>query len=253
MVPNCTDRSKLEAEHVANVSSQECQTKRRCCQLYTSYHGLPSESLDGYTCEVEALVTGSKDDEKQLIGTRLVRRLGEVPGALAVEKVYIPDLAKSEKIKLVIVFLGNKRHKKDAPDKRLCANRQHKATSRRLGKTLQNFFATENAAYGDDVKTRVRIDPDKRAHHMLVRNGLTDDHINHTYGFVHDPKAATLDTRKTQEPALRFYDRLLDMDRHRDSSACLGRHSQPMLGPAAVDRSVSLAQTSDVASFSDQC
>ena len=37
---------------------------------------LPSESLDDYTFEVEALVAGSKDDGKKLIVPRLVRRLG---------------------------------------------------------------------------------------------------------------------------------------------------------------------------------
>ena len=45
-------------------------------QLYPCFNGLPSESLDDYTFEVEALVAGSKDDEKKLIGPRLVRRLG---------------------------------------------------------------------------------------------------------------------------------------------------------------------------------
>ena len=40
-------------------------------QLYPCFNGLPSESLDDYTFEVEALVAGSKDDEKKLIGPRL--------------------------------------------------------------------------------------------------------------------------------------------------------------------------------------
>ena len=45
-------------------------------QLYPCFNGLPSESLEEYTFEVEALVAGSRDDEKKLIGPRLVRRLG---------------------------------------------------------------------------------------------------------------------------------------------------------------------------------
>ena len=36
-------------------------------QLYPCFNGLLSESLDDYTFEVEALVAGSKDDEKKLI------------------------------------------------------------------------------------------------------------------------------------------------------------------------------------------
>ena len=35
---------------------------------------LHSKSLEDYTFVVEALVAGSKDDEKKLIGPRLVRR-----------------------------------------------------------------------------------------------------------------------------------------------------------------------------------
>ena len=37
-------------------------------QLYPCFNGLPSESLDDYTFEVEALVAGSNNDEKKLIG-----------------------------------------------------------------------------------------------------------------------------------------------------------------------------------------
>ena len=50
-------------------------------QPYPCFNGLPPESLDDYAFEGEALVAGSKDDEKNLIGPRLVRRLGGVPGA----------------------------------------------------------------------------------------------------------------------------------------------------------------------------
>ena len=49
-----------------------------------------------FAFEVGALVAGSKDDEKTLIGPPLVRRLGGVPGALAKRELRIPDLAKPE-------------------------------------------------------------------------------------------------------------------------------------------------------------
>ena len=52
-------------------------------QLCPCLNVLLSESLDAYSFEVEALVAGSKDDEKNLIRPRLVRPLGGVPGALA--------------------------------------------------------------------------------------------------------------------------------------------------------------------------
>ena len=62
-------------------------------QLYPSFNRLPSEGLDDYTFEVEALVAESKDDEKKPIGPRLVRRLGGIPGALARRDLHMPDLA----------------------------------------------------------------------------------------------------------------------------------------------------------------
>ena len=121
-------------------------------QLYPCFNGLPSESLDDHTFEVEALVAGSKDDEKQLIGPRLVRRFGGVPGK-GIQERCSGQAAPFES--------------------------QVKAISRRPGQTLQDFFATRNMAYGDAAKAGVGIDPSRRAYH-----GLTDDHINHIHGFV---------------------------------------------------------------------
>ena len=46
--------------------------------------------------EVEALVAGSKDYEKKLIGPRFVRRLGGIPGALARRELHMPDPAKPD-------------------------------------------------------------------------------------------------------------------------------------------------------------
>ena len=86
-----------------------------------------------------------------------------------------------------------------------------KAVARRPGQTLQDFFATENMAYADAVKAGVWIDPDRRASHMFIKSGLTDDNISHIYGFVYESEAegpgAALDPRKIQEAVLRFYDK----------------------------------------------
>ena len=175
-------------------------------QLYPCFNGLPSECLDDCTLEVDALVAGSKDDEKKLIGPRLVRRLVGVPGALAKRELHLPDLAKPPGYKLILVFLEKKGYKKDALGKRLFANRRYEAIARRPGQTLQDFFATENMAYADAVKAGVRIHPDRRAYHMFNKSGLTDDQINHIYDFVYDPDAvrpsASLDPRKIQEAVL---------------------------------------------------
>ena len=77
-------------------------------QLYPFFNGLPSESLDDYIFEVEALAARYKDDEKKLIGPRLVRRRGGVPCALAWRELHMPDLVKPEGFKLIIVFLEKK-------------------------------------------------------------------------------------------------------------------------------------------------
>ena len=61
---------------------------------------------------------------------------------------------------------------------------------------------------------------------MFIKSGLTDDQINHIYGFVYESEAegpgAALDPRKIQEAVLRFYDKPWDVDRHRDSRASMG-------------------------------
>ena len=150
----------------------------------------------------------------------------------------MPDLAKPEGYKLILLFLEQKGHKKDALDKRLLANRRYEAVARRPGQTLQDFFATKNMAYADAVKAGVGIDPDRRVYHMFIKSGLTDDQMNHIYGFVSDPDAerpsATLDHRKIQEAALRFYDKSWDVDRHRDSRESMGRYSRPPMAHAAT-------------------
>ena len=105
-------------------------------QLYPFFNGLPSESLDDYTYEVEALVAGSKDDEKKLIGPRLVR-LGGVPGALTTRELHMPDLEKPEGYKLILVFPEKKGYTKDALNKRVLANRRYEAIARRPGRTCK--------------------------------------------------------------------------------------------------------------------
>ena len=61
----------------------------------------------------EALVAGSKDDEEKLIGPRLIRRLGGIPGALARRELHMPDLPKPEGYKLILVFFEKKGYKKE--------------------------------------------------------------------------------------------------------------------------------------------
>ena len=188
------------------------------------------------------MVAGSKDDEKKLIGPRLVRWLGGVPGALARRELHMPDLAKPEGYKLVMVFLEKEGYKKDALDKRLLANRRYEAIA--WTGPCKISLRQRTMAYADAVKAGVGIDPDRRAYHMFIKSGLTDDQINHINVFVYDPDAegpsAALDPLNIQETVLSFYDKPLDVDRHRDSRASMGRYS---VGACGND-----APTSDVVS-----
>ena len=94
-------------------------------------------------------------------------------------------------------------------------------------------------ANADAVKVGVGIDPDRRAYPMFIKSGLTDDQINHIYRFVYDPDAVgpstSLDRRKIQEAALRFYDKPWDVDRHRDTQSVSGPGAQT---PDVVSSSV---------------
>ena len=56
------------------------------------------------------------------------------------------------------------------------------------------------------MKAGVGIDPDRPAYHMFIKSCLTDNQINHIYGFVYDSEAegpgAALDPRKIQAQIL---------------------------------------------------
>ena len=64
-------------------------------QLYPCFNGLPSRVWKTTLLRSKPWLLGSKDDEKKLIGPRLVRRLGGIPGALARRELHMPDLAKT--------------------------------------------------------------------------------------------------------------------------------------------------------------
>ena len=118
--PNCTDRATLVAELVAVWFTSKMAKVDDDFQLYPCFKGLPCESLEDYSFEVEALVAGSKDDKKKLIGPRLIRRLGGIPGALARRELHMPDLVKPEGYKLILVFLETKGYKKRSGQTTYC-------------------------------------------------------------------------------------------------------------------------------------
>ena len=64
---NYTDRTTQVAEQVAVRFTSRNPKDADDFQLYPRFNGLPSETLDDYTFEVEVWVAGSKD-EKKLVG-----------------------------------------------------------------------------------------------------------------------------------------------------------------------------------------
>ena len=81
--------------------------------LYPCFNGLPSESLEDYTLlKSRHWLQDPKMMKKRLIGPRLIRRLGGIPGALARRELHMPDLAKPDGYKLILVFLEKKGYKK---------------------------------------------------------------------------------------------------------------------------------------------
>jgi len=62
--------------------------------LIPHFNGLPTESLEEYKYDVESYVYGTKEDDRKVIGPRLLRCLGGVPGVLARRELKPVDLAK---------------------------------------------------------------------------------------------------------------------------------------------------------------
>ena len=173
--PNGTDRATLVAEQVTVpfTSKRRKTVTIPSCTLVSRY--LPSKSLNDNTFEVEAMVAGSKDDEKKLIGPRLVRRLGGIPGALARRELHMPELAKPEGYKLILIFLEKKGYKKDALDRRLVANRRFEAISRRPGQTRCSISLRQKT-WPMQMQRKQR----QACIAHVIKSGLTDDQINHS-------------------------------------------------------------------------
>ena len=112
-------------------------------RTFRSFNGLPTESLEEYRYDVEAYVHGTKADDKKLCGPRLLRRLGGIPGALALEAA---ELAKDEGYKLIFVFLERSGYKKQSLDCKLLAQKRYEAVVRRPHQFLLDYFAVENMA-----------------------------------------------------------------------------------------------------------
>ena len=136
---NCTDRATLVAEQIAIRFTSKMANIDDDFQLHPCFNGLPSESLDDHTFEVEALVAGSKDDEEEADGTSIGSSARWNSWCVGQTRIaYARPCKNPDGYKLILLFLEKKGYKKDALDRRLLANRRYDAVARRPGQTLQD-------------------------------------------------------------------------------------------------------------------
>ena len=179
-----------------------------------TFSGLPSESLDEYIWDVETWVAGYKVEDRALLGPRLARRIGGVPGALARRELSTTDLSKPEGWKVIIEFLRKQRYGRETLDKSLLCLRRYEQLHRGRNESILDFFARENMLYADMVKVKVAPPDPQRAHNMLTRCGLTQDQINLVYSHTMrntEGDGATMDPKQVQEAIIKFHDKSWDV------------------------------------------
>ena len=152
--------------------------------LVPSFSGLPSESLDEYEWEVQAYVAGTKPEDRGLLGPRLARRLGGIPGALARRTLDFATLSAPEGPARIVSFLRENGYTTDGLDKRLTAIRRYEHLQRGRNETLQAFFLRENMLITDMTKSDCAPTEAARAHNMLTKSHLTNDQITMVYSHV---------------------------------------------------------------------
>ena len=67
-----------------------------------TFSGLPHERLEDYERDLKAYVLGTRDLDRPLIGPRLLRRLGGLPGELIRREVTPESVAKEDGFEVII-------------------------------------------------------------------------------------------------------------------------------------------------------
>ena len=206
--------------------------------LVPSFSGLAHESLDEYECEVKAYVAGTRAEERPLLGPRLARRLGGIPGALARRTLNFEQLSLADGPARIITFLRENGYASDGLDKRFTTIRRYETLTRGRNETLQAFFLRENMLITDMVKANCAPAAASRAHNMLTKSGLTNDQITMVYSHIMSGAAegAELEPARVQTTVLRFYDKPWDPLK-RDNSSSRYLYSRPIIGDTSASAS----------------
>ena len=120
-----------------------------------TFSGLPHESLEEYEWEVHTWSASHKADDKVLLGPRLARKLGGIPGALARRELKTETLSTPEGVQHVLDFLRRQRYGRESLDKGLLCLRRYEALQRGRGESILDFFARENMVIADMTSAKV--------------------------------------------------------------------------------------------------
>lgn len=187
-----------------------------------TFSGLASESLEEYEWDVQAYVLGTKAEDRPLLGPRLARRLGGVPGALARRQLNFEALASENGYKIILEFLERGGYRRDSLDRKLLFQRRYETLTRGRNESLMEFFFRENMLIADMTKEGICPEANHRSHNMLTRSGLDQNQINLVYSHVISQRSASsdgLDPNIVQQTIIKFYDKpwdVLKRDAQRD-------------------------------------
>ena len=184
-----------------------------------TFSGLPHERLEDYERDLTAYVLGTKEADRPLIGPRLLRRLGGLPGELCRRHLEAKDLAVAKGPELIIAFLKTHGYTEIRVDRKSAVQQTYDRVIRHPRESVQSYFTRENIAVCDLLKEKADISNDTRVHNMLGRSGLTDDRIALIYATCKREDDGSLLPQKLQDHVIKLFNKPW---RHGDSSSSQG-------------------------------
>ena len=170
------------------------------------FSGLPHERLEDYERDLKAYVLGTRDTDRVLIGPRVLRRLGGLPGQLCRRSLDPSDLAVEDGYAKIIAYLRANGYAEIRIDRKTAVQQAYDAVFRSSRETIQSFFTRENIAVADLMREKADISQDTRTHNMLGRSGLTDDRIALIYATCGRTDGAVVPSA-VQELAIKLFNK----------------------------------------------
>ena len=172
-----------------------------------TFSGLPHERLEDYECDLKAYVLGTRETDRCLIGPRLLRRLGGLPGELVRRSLQPEDVASADGHLPILEFLRENGYQEIRVDRKSQVQAVYDRIVRHPRETVQAYFARENIAVADLLKERADVSADTRVHNMLGRSGLSDDRVALIYATCERNEAGELTPMKVQSHVIKLYNK----------------------------------------------